>query len=306
MNTADRRPDPHGPTSPRDRRPAYPSAGWNLGRRVLHAPARPLVMGVLNLTPDSFYAESRHREPERAVAAGLRMLQEGADLIDLGAASSRPGSEPVPAAEEQDRLLPILTALRQESDAPLSIDTACAKTADLALAAGADAINDITGGQDPQMIPLVAERLCGLVLMHMRGEPRSMQDDPRYQDVVDEVAAWLLARARRAEAGGVDPSRILVDPGIGFGKLLEHNLALLAALDRIAGPFGLLLGASRKSFIGNLTGAPPQDRLGGSLAALGAAYNAGAVVVRVHDVAASVQFLEVLAAIDAAATGQTD
>jgi len=258
-------------------------------------------MGVLNLTPDSFYAASRYVEPEQAVAAGLRLLAEGADLLDLGAASSRPGSEPISASREQDRLLPVVTALRRETDAPLSIDTARAATARLALDAGADAINDITGARDPEMLPLISNRSCGLVLMHMRGEPRTMQDDPRYDDVVAEVAAWLLARARLAEAAGIGATQILVDPGIGFGKLLEHNLALLAGLDRIAGPFGLLLGASRKSFIGNLTGAPPQDRLGGSLAALAVAHAAGAVVVRVHDVAASVHFLDVLAAIAAAA-----
>jgi dihydropteroate synthase len=301
MSGADRRPDPHEPPGPGNRHWSYPVAGWDLGRRVLHAAGRPLVMGVLNLTPDSFHAASRHVEPEQAVASGLQLLAEGADLLDLGAASSRPGSEPISAAQEQDRLLPVVTALRRETDAPLSIDTARAATARLALDAGADAINDITGARDPEMLPLISNRSCGVVLMHMRGEPRTMQDDPRYDDVVAEVAAWLLARARLAEAAGIDAARVLVDPGIGFGKLLEHNLALLAGLDRIAGPFGLLLGASRKSFIGNLTGAPPQDRLGGSLAALAVAHAAGAVVVRVHDVAASVQFLDVLAAIAVAA-----
>jgi dihydropteroate synthase len=281
----------------------YPAAGWNIGRRVLHAPSRPLVMGILNLTPDSFYPGSRTAGPENAVAAGLDMLSAGADLLDLGAVSTRPGSLPVNAAAEQDRLLPVLTALRRETDAPLSVDTSRAETARLALDAGADVINDITAGQDPDLFGLLASRPCGLVLMHMRGEPRTMQDDPRYDDVVAEVASWLASRAAAAETAGIDGARILVDPGLGFGKLLEHNLALLAHLGAVAGSRSLLLGASRKSFIGNLTGAAVDDRLAGSLAALTAAQAAGATAVRVHDVGPTLQFLEVLAAIAAAGDG---
>ncbi len=279
---------------------AYPTCGWDLGRLVLHPPARPLVMGILNLTPDSFYPGSRVPDREHAVAAGLRMLQDGADLLDLGAESSRPGSLPLSAAAEQERLLPVLEALRRETDAALTVDTARAETAALALEAGADAINDTSGGRDPGLLALAAARGCGLVIMHMRGEPRTMQDDPRYDDVVAEVSAWLADRADRAEALGVARRRILVDPGIGFGKLLPHNLALLAELAAICRGRSLLVGASRKSFIGNLTGAPVEARLGGSLAALSAAWTAGAAVVRVHDVAESVQFLDVLAAIAAA------
>ncbi len=286
-------PDPGPP-----RRPLYPAPGWDLGRRVLHAAGRPLVVGVVNLTPDSFYPPSRAADVPAAVAAALALLAEGADVLDLGAASSRPGSDEVPVSLEQDRLLPVLHALRQETQAPLMVDTHHADTARLALAAGADAINDITGGGDPDMLPLLATHPCGVVLMHMLGRPRTMQDDPRYGDVVAEVGSWLADRAGAAEAAGVPRARLLVDPGIGFGKLLEHNLALLRGLPAVAGPRGLLLGASRKSFIGNLTGAPVQERLPGSLAALVAACRAGAVAVRVHDVAASVQFLDVLAAID--------
>jgi dihydropteroate synthase len=255
-------------------------------------------MGIVNLTPDSFYPGSRHAAPRDAVDSALRWLEEGADLLDLGAESTRPGADPVPAAEEQDRLIPVIEELRRHTQAPLSVDTRRADTARLALAAGADAINDVTAGQDPDLLPLVAERGVGVVLMHMQGDPRTMQDAPRYQDPVAEVGTWLQQRVAAAEAVGIAPARIMVDPGLGFGKLLEHNLALLACLPRLAAGRPLLVGASRKGFIGAITGAPVADRLAGSLAALAVAHAGGATVVRVHDVAASVQFLEVLAAID--------
>jgi dihydropteroate synthase len=290
---------------PPHRRPAggaFHAPAWDLGRRRLQAAARPLVMGIVNLTPDSFYPASRLPEADAAVTAALRLAAEGADLLDLGAASSRPGAEPVPPREEQRRLLPVLEALRARCDLPLTVDTCCAATAERALDAGADAINDITAGTaDPDLLGLVARRGCGLVLMHMQGSPRTMQEDPRYEDVVAEVAAYLAARAVAAEEAGVLRERIVVDPGIGFGKKLAHNLALLAALPRLAGGRPLLLGASRKSFIGQLTGAPVEERLAGSLAALTAGRAAGVALVRVHDVAASVQFLDTLAAIDGAA-----
>ncbi len=270
---------------------------WDLGSRTLHPVRRPLVMGVVNLTADSFYPSSRRADTEGAVAAALDLATEGADVLDLGAESTRPGAAPVPAAQEQDRLLPVLEALRRETSLPISVDTYRAETARLALAAGADAVNDISGGRDAAMLPLVADAGCGLVLMHMRGEPRTMQDDPHYDDVVTEVADWLSQRAATAEAAGVGPGRLLVDPGIGFGKRLEHNLALLASLPAVADGRPLLLGASRKRFIAHLTGAEVDGRLGGSLAALAAAFAGRATVVRVHDVAASVQFLDVLAAV---------
>jgi len=254
-------------------------------------------MGIVNLTPDSFFPSSRQTDPAAAVAAALAMLDAGADLLDLGAESTRPGATPVPAAAEQDRLLPVLTALRAETDAPLTVDTRRAETARLALDAGADAINDITGGGDPDLLPLLARRGVGVVLMHMLGEPSTMQDEPRYGDAVGEVARWLAARADAAEQAGIQAGRIMVDPGIGFGKLLEHNLALLASLATVAAGRPLLLGASRKRFIGDVTGSTVDNRLGGSLAALVAAHAGGTTVVRVHDVAASVQFLDVLAAI---------
>ncbi|MEZ4386681.1 MAG: dihydropteroate synthase [Candidatus Krumholzibacteriia bacterium] len=260
-------------------------------------------MGIVNLTPDSFYPASRRPDPRTAVDAALSMLQQGADLLDLGAESTRPGAEPVSAAEEQDRLLPVIAELRSLTAAPLSVDTRRTATARLALEAGADAVNDVSGGRDPEMLRLVAERKVGLVLMHMQGDPRTMQTAPSYRDPVAEVGDWLAAAAAAAETAGVAPQRVMVDPGLGFGKLLDHNLALLAGLRALARGRPLLLGASRKSFIGAITGAPVEDRLGGSLAALAAGHAGGATVVRVHDVAASVQFLDVLAAIAEARPG---
>ena len=284
-----------------DRPVRFAAPGWRLGDRLLAPAGRPLVMGIVNLTPDSFWAGSRaggSGGTEAAVAAALRLADEGADLLDLGAESSRPGAADVGGPEEQARLLPVLRALRPRTDLPLTVDTTRAETARAALDAGADAVNDISGAADPLMLPLVAERRCGLVLMHMQGTPRTMQQDPRYADVVAEVAAWLAARCGAAEAAGIAPESLAVDPGLGFGKTLEHNLDLLRGLDRIAGGRPLLVGASRKSFIGLVGGAPVADRLPGSLAALVAARRAGASLVRVHDVAASIQFLDVLAALD--------
>ena len=256
-------------------------------------------MGILNLTPDSFFDGGRHDRIETALAHARRLIDEGADILDLGAESSRPGAAPVDAAREQERLLPVLTALRRETNLPLSVDTVRSDTARAALDAGADAVNDISAGGDPGMFDLVARHGCGLILMHMQGTPRHMQNDPRYDDVVAEVATELTRRRAAAEAAGIGTDRLMVDPGIGFGKTLEHNLALLAGLARVGGDLPLLLGASRKSFIGRISGAGTDDRLPGSLAALVAAFQGRAAMVRVHDVAASVQFLDVLARIAA-------
>ncbi len=255
-------------------------------------------MGILNLTPDSFYAGSRTPDPGDAAARALAMAEAGADILDLGAESTRPGAEPLDPDVEAARLMPALAAVRAACPLPITVDTTRAATARRALDAGADGINDISAGTaDPDLLPLAAGAGCGLVLMHMLGSPRTMQRDPHYEDVVVEVTAYLAARARAAEQAGVAASRICVDPGLGFGKLPEHNLALMAGLARIGGGRPVLLGASRKSFIGHVTGAGPEDRLAGSLAAAAAAFSAGCAVVRVHDVAQTVQLLEVLAAI---------
>lgn len=281
--------------------PPFIAPTWRLGERRFTPPGRPLVMGVVNLTPDSFFPASRRSDPGPAVEAALRLAEEGADLLDLGAVSSRPGAAPVSEAEEQARLLPTLRALRPRTELPLTIDTTSAATARLALDAGADGINDITAGLgDPGLLPLAARRGCGLILMHMQGDPRTMQDDPRYSDPTVEVRGFLADRVAAARAAGVVGDRIAVDPGLGFGKRPADNLALLAALRDLGGGQPLLLGASRKSFIADLTAAPVEARLPGSLAALAAAFAGGAAVVRVHDVAASRQFLTVLAAIAAA------
>ena len=276
----------------------FGAPGWDLGRLVLVPQGRPLVMGIVNLTPDSFFPGSRTTETGPAVGHALRLVAEGADVVDLGAESTRPGAESVGQAEEMDRLLPVLEILRAETGVPITVDTTRAATAAAALRAGADAVNDISAGTlDPDMLSVAAEAGCGLILMHMQGTPRTMQNDPRYEDVQAEVRGWLAARYRLAREAGVAEGRLMVDPGIGFGKNLAHNLALLAGLREVAGGRPLLLGASRKRFIAGVTGAAVEDRLPGSLAALACAWQGGATAVRVHDVAASVQFLDVLKAV---------
>jgi len=274
----------------------FVAPAWNLGRLVLEPAGRPLVMGIVNLTPDSFYPGSR--AGDAAVEYALQLVAQGADLVDLGAESTRPGAGPVSGAEELDRLMPVLEALRPETEIPLTVDTMRAATAAVALKAGADAINDISAGTlDADMLPVAAAAGCGLILMHMQGTPRTMQDAPRYDDVLAEVRGWLAARCRLAEEAGVAPDKLMIDPGIGFGKNLAHNLILMKGLREVSGGRPLLLGASRKRFIAAVTGAAVDDRLPGSLAALAAAWRGAASVVRVHDVAASVQFLEIMKAI---------
>ncbi len=271
---------------------------WDTGRVQLVPRNRPLIMGILNITPDSFYDGGRHDATAAALGHAERLVAAGAEVLDLGAESSRPGAAPVSPEEEQARLLPLLEALRPRTDLPITVDTYRATTADAALAAGADAVNDIRGAGDPDMLPVVVRHRCGIILMHMQGTPETMQENPDYEDAASEVGHWLARRAAAAEAAGIAPGRIMVDPGIGFGKTLEHNLEVMRRLREVAGGRPHLLGASRKSFIGHLTGAGVDDRLPGSLAALAAAHFGGATLVRVHDVAASRQFLDVLAAIN--------
>jgi len=256
-------------------------------------------MGILNLTPDSFYPDSRTLDVASAVDKAMAMVTAGADILDLGAASSRPGAKTVSASEEADRILPVLTAVAHTTDTPLSVDTFRADVARQALAVTPCLINDITGGGDPDMFKLVAQQDCGLVIMHMQGAPATMQDKPSYDDPVAEISAWLASRAEMAEAAGIAAGRIIVDPGIGFGKTLPHNLALLKCLKDVAAGRPHLLGVSRKGFIGEIVGGSVADRLPGSLAALTFAWQAGASVVRVHDVAETVQFLDVMRAIAA-------
>jgi len=267
---------------------------------------RAVVMGVLNVTPDSFsdggaaYDPADH--PDRAVAAGRALLAAGADVVDVGGESTRPGAAPVGVDEEAARVVPVVAALAADG-AVVSVDTRRVEVARAALAAGAAIVNDVGGtaeGADTGMAAAVAAVGAAYVVMHMRGEPRTMQDDPVYVDVVGEVEAALLAAVVRARAAGVGADRIAIDPGIGFGKTLEHNLALLAAVPRFAGHgLPVAVGTSRKSFLGRITGVDaPADRLAGSLASAVLSVRDGARIVRVHDVAETVAALRVLAAVD--------
>jgi len=256
-------------------------------------------MGILNVTPDSFSDGGRFATTREAVAHAWEVSEQGADLLDIGGESTRPGSDPVPADEELARVEPVIQDLvRNGYPLPISIDTSKAAVAHACLDAGACILNDVTALRgDPAMPGVVAQSAAALILMHMLGTPRTMQKDPRYDDVVAEVSAFLDERVRFALNQGISRDRILVDPGIGFGKTLEHNLALIGALDRIAAAAGapVLLGASRKRFLGTLLDdAPPDQRIEGSLAAVAAAAWQGAEVVRVHDVRETVRFLRVL------------
>lgn len=259
---------------------------------------RPLVMGIVNATPDSFSDGGRYLAADAAIAHARQLIADGADILDIGGESTRPGSVPVGTEGELARVLPVLEALR-DCGRPLSVDTRHAAVMRAVLDAGADMINDVAGFRDPGAVEAVAGRSAGLCVMHMLGEPTTMQQAPVYQDVVAEVSAYLSARVAVLRAAGVDPARLTLDPGIGFGKNLQHNLALLRALPelgRLGAP--LLLGISRKSMIGQLTGRAPADRVAGSVAAALAAVHRGAAIVRVHDVAQTCDALAVWRAIE--------
>jgi dihydropteroate synthase len=248
---------------------------------------RTAVMAVLNVTPDSFFDGGRHFDAGRAIAAGMAMVQAGADIIDIGGESSRPGAEPVSQADELARVIPVIQGLRRQCALPISIDSYKAPVARAALDAGADIVNDISAlGFDPVMASMVAKEKVPVVLMHMRGTPRTMQADPQYADVVREVRDFLAERLYDAMDVGIDAESIVLDPGIGFGKTVEHNIQLLRSL-AILGALGqpLLVGVSRKAFIGKILGLEPDQRLEGSLAAAVAAVLGGADIIRVHDVA---------------------
>ncbi|MDY6913744.1 MAG: dihydropteroate synthase [Planctomycetota bacterium] len=265
-----------------------------------HRTGRAVVMGVLNVTPDSFSDGGEFFSPSDAVARARRIVAEGADVIDVGAESTRPGSDRVSAEEQLARLHEVIPAVAA-SGAILSIDTTSTKVAAFAMDCGAKIINDISAGRDDSdMFSLAASRGAAMVLMHMLGKPKTMQQAPSYQDVVVEVRRFLAERLDVAESAGLDRRRCIVDPGIGFGKRLEHNLALLAGVDRLLKlDVPVLIGASRKRFIGELTHcAEPADRVYGTVAASLAAWRRGATVFRVHDVAAVKQALAVARAIE--------
>ncbi|HAU37556.1 MAG TPA: dihydropteroate synthase [Phycisphaerales bacterium] len=263
-------------------------------------------MGILNVTPDSFSDGGRFLEPAAAVAQAREMLASGAEILDIGAESTRPGSRRVPPDEQIARLREILPAV-VSLGARVSIDTTRAKVAAFALDAGAAIVNDISAGRDdPELFPLVAERACPLVLMHMLGEPATMQSAPRYGDVVAEVEAFLSERLAAAVACGVSAEKVILDPGIGFGKTLEHNLALLAGLGELAA-LGrpVLVGPSRKRFLGELTGrTDPAQRISATVAACLEARKRGATIFRVHDVAALADALAVAQAVEGADPGK--
>jgi dihydropteroate synthase len=254
-------------------------------------------MGIVNVTPDSFSDGGLYLDPEAAIAHGRALAAEGADVLDVGGESTRPGAEAVDAAAELERVGPVVAALGADAAAggpPVSIDTSKAAVAEAALDAGAAWVNDVTALRaDPDLAGLCAERGCRVVLMHMLGTPRTMQEDPRYDDVVDDVRAFLAERIEVATAAGIDERFIMVDPGIGFGKTLEHNLELLRRLGELR-ELGvpIVVGASRKRFIGAITGRDAGERLGGTVAANVLALAAGAEVFRVHDVAAARQALD--------------
>lgn len=269
-------------------------------------PERPRIMGIVNVTPDSFSDGGHFFRWEKAVQHGLRLIDEGADLLDVGGESTRPGAEPVGEERELERVLPVLRGLAGETDTALSIDTRHPAVAAAALDAGATWVNDVGGLRDPTMAETVSRHGAGVCIMHMQGEPTTMQAEPRYEDVVTEVCDFLGRQARHAQEAGIASERIWIDPGIGFGKTLEHNLRLMAALDRVAAVgYPVVLGASRKRFIEKLTGDSVDQRLGGSLAAAACARTVRPSVLRVHDVRATRQFLLVREAIEAAALSRS-
>jgi dihydropteroate synthase len=255
---------------------------------------RPLIMGIVNLTPDSFSGDGVGDDTAGAIAHAFAQIEAGADILDLGAESSRPGAPGVPTADELARLLPVLRALRA-APVPVSVDTCKPEVMRVALAEGAAIINDIAALQAPGALEAVAASQAAVCLMHMQGEPRTMQANPVYGDVVAEVMAFLGARAAACVAAGIEGSRIMLDPGFGFGKTLAHNLALLRQLDRFSAMgFPVLAGLSRKSMLGTITGQPVTARIHASVAAAVLAVERGAAIVRVHDVAATRDALAVL------------
>jgi len=260
----------------------------------------PKIMGVVNVTPDSFSDGGQFCDAQAAIDHALKFAGEGADILDIGGESTRPGAAPVRAEEELARTIPVIEGLAGKTEAAISIDTRKPEVARAAVAAGASIWNDVSAlAYSSQSIETAAKLGCDIVLMHAQGGPKTMQDNPHYDDVVVEVLAYLAARMELCVAAGIERSRLIIDPGIGFGKALEHNLALIANLDRFAAlDCRVLLGVSRKSFIGALGGAGlTEDRLGGSIAAAIEGWRRGAAILRVHDVAATRQALNIAAAV---------
>jgi len=273
---------------------------WKCRSKTIDISGKSLVMGILNVTPDSFSDGGVHLDSEAAVTRGCQMLEEGADILDIGGESTRPGADEVSEQDEISRVAPVISALRSQTDALISIDTTKAEVARKAIEAGADIINDVSAlTYDEEMSAVAAETGAGLVLMHMLGNPRTMQEDPQYDDVVQEVITYLLARVEALVGAGIDRESLALDPGIGFGKTLEHNLQLLAGLEMLINKgLPVIVGLSRKSFLGKITARPVDDRLAGSLAGLAICINKGVQIMRVHDVKESVEVIKVLRSVE--------
>ncbi len=271
---------------------------WPRGR--LDFSGGSVVMGVLNVTPDSFSNGGQFLNANKAIEHSLKMAADGVAIIDVGGESTRPGSEPVSIEEQKKRVIPVIEGLYGKMDVPISIDTYNFEVAKAALKAGAAMLNDITALSDQRMGKLAAEQKIPVVLMHIQGTPKTMQTEPKYKDVVGEVLKFLLERAKKAQGFGIPKERIFIDPGIGFGKTLKHNIELLRNINKfVASGYRVLIGASRKSFIGKLTGKKnPADRLFGTAATVALCVAAGVSIVRVHDVAEMVDVVKVINAVE--------
>ncbi|MFC5453890.1 dihydropteroate synthase [Prosthecobacter fluviatilis] len=272
---------------------------WRFGNHDLDLTHRGLIMGIVNVTPDSFSDGGRFNDPGRAVEHAFMLLAQGADILDIGGESTRPGAEPVSETEELHRVLPVIRAVRSQTQALISIDTMKAAVARAALDAGADIINDVTGLRGDAAMPRVAaDSKAGLVVMHMTGTPQTMQNQPQYEDVVAEVGSYFDNRLRVLEGEGIDPERIVLDPGFGFGKTLEHNLALMRALPQLSTRRPLLVGVSRKSMIARVMHSDAmEDRFWPTIALSAYAREHGARIIRVHDVKPNCDALRMMEAI---------
>jgi dihydropteroate synthase len=272
---------------------------WQLSDRVLSFDTRALVMGIVNVTPDSFSDGGRHPSTAAAAAHGLRLIEEGADLLDVGGESTRPGSQPIDLGEELRRVVPVVRELAGQTGVPISVDTSKAEVARAALDAGARIINDVTGLVDPGMVAVARDSGAGVIVMHMQGTPATMQIDPRYDNVVTDLYRWFEERLQSLTEQGLPAERVVLDPGIGFGKTLQHNLDLLirlAEFQRLRRP--VCLGVSRKGFLGAILNRPLDQRLAGSVAvACHALAHRAAQIFRVHDVAATRDAVRVFAAL---------
>lgn len=272
---------------------------WHAGGRVLDCAERTLVMGVLNVTPDSFSDGGRFLDPDAAVAHGLQLVEDGADIVDVGGESTRPHAEPISPDEERARVIPVIERLAAAHPGlAISIDTRKPEVAEAALAAGACIVNDVSGGRSEGMLEVVRQADAGMVLMHMLGDPKTMQDNPHYEDVMAEVHEYLNGRIEAAEWAGIRPEALAIDPGIGFGKNLEHNLALIRRIDALR-DLGrpILVGPSRKRFIGAILDLPEDQRVEGTAGAVAWLIGRGASIVRVHDVRQIVRVARVVDAI---------